>query len=203
MTGKTTKKELLINLGIVKDNLQLGFAALALFDMPETRTLLEDAQYTSKRHSMGEPAYFKYLSGALGCPPVSEVITNEFAKMCLRTYLSEVIEVVKSYCEQQDNALKELAKEDKDWKPTFVPLLFEQAWFKFGRLIRNALAHWGYFTFDLSADKKELAQGPIKWRGKEIRLDMVGEYATFDLFGFDDALAMSKEIQLFVENELA
>jgi hypothetical protein len=192
----TTKEDLQTYLAILDDNFKMGLAALALFGMPEARSLLKDAQYTSEQYGLREPADFTYMSGVLRVPFDSDKITEEFAKMCLRTYVSEMIEVVGSYCEQRDGG--------RTNGPT-MKLLWKQHWYKFGRLVRNGLSHHGVFTFANGSDdrdRRELEKEPVVWRGKEITLEMEGEYATFGLFGFSDAQEMFQEIRLFVENEL-
>jgi len=100
----------------------------------------------------------------------------EFLNMLLRTFMKEAYELLKAYC-RDTGQLRQMQC---------------QTWFQFARIIRNCLSH--DLRFDLSKDMKLL---PVTWKGKTITGGMHGARLDHSFFGFNDAIQLFEDLQLF------
>ncbi len=163
----------------VNNNYILGLAAHSLFENKRVYALLAGSKYMLG----AEEIDFENVGKWLRNPLLHDIYTKEFAKMCLRTVINEMYELVCGYCEETGQ----------------LQLARGEPWFQYARLLRNAASHSGYFKFS-RREKNTLL--PVTWRGKTITEALHGKYANLGLFGFEDARIMYMEASAFVDQKL-
>ena len=76
-----------------------------------------------------------------------------------------------------------------------MPKLRLEAWFRFARIIRNAISHDFHYTFD----KHDRACLPVRWEGKTIDISMLGKEMTEDMLDPLTTMRLIDEIRKFIE----
>ena len=116
-------------------------------------------------------------------PSGRQSLRNELSKTILRTFIRDIFEVVKTYAEN--------TTQNED-------ICKESSLFNFTRLLRNSLAH--SFRFNFKYEKKELF--PVKWRDKEITLEMNGKIIDFSIINFATVITLFDDLYQFVKDKL-
>jgi len=173
-----TKEELINQLNHTKNNYIIGLAALSMFNSGQAEPLLE-------RHAAAFGDYtvsFDQVAELLKKKPEHGVVLSEFNKMLMRTIIIESFEHIKEYCQNTSQ----------------YPLLKNQKWYEFARIIRNFLSHNCRFIIN----KYDRARLPIKWGELEITEQMHGQGLAPGSFGNVETWELFQQFTAFVEKEL-
>ncbi len=173
------KTELLAQLENAKNNYILGLAALALFGDSRTYTVLEEARCAFGTHSVE----FSQVATLLRIDTDRAIAMKEFVNMLLRIPIKESFELLKNHCAETGQA----------------PLLQNQPWYEFARVIRNSLSH----NFRLQFRKHDRSLLPVTWRGRTIELAMDGAHLELSFFGYVQAWELFADFRDFAINRLA
>ncbi len=109
-------------------------------------------------------------------------LLNEHMKSILRSFIKDIFEIVKFYA-NGTNQFDELKNAN---------------WFEFTRVIRNCLAH----DFRIRFKEKEKKILPVKWRDKEITIDMDGQPLPVQIMNEAYAILLFNDIFQYVVTKL-
>lgn len=174
-----TKEELVNQLVHTKNNYIIGLAALSVFNSGQAIPLLE-------RHAAAFGDYsvtFDQVAELLKKAPEHGIVLNEFNKMLMRTTIIESFEHIKEYCQNTNQ----------------YPLLKQQEWYEFARIIRNFLSHNCRFIIN-KYDRERL---PIKWGKLEITERVHGKGLEAGSFGNIETWELFQQFETFVQNNLS
>lgn len=173
-----TKEHLQNQLLHTKDNYIMGLAALSVFSSGRAKPLLET-------HAAAFGDYrvtFDQVAKLLADEKDRALALTEFNKMLMRTTIKESFEHIKEYCQNTNQ----------------YPLLKQQKWYEFARIIRNFLSHNCRFIFN-RFDQQRL---PIKWHNLEITEELQGRGLGDNSFGNIETWELFREFEEFVKSEL-
>ena len=105
-------------------------------------------------------------------------LLNEHMKSILRSFIKDIFEIVKFYA-NETNQFDELKNAN---------------WFEFTRVIRNCLAH----DFRIRFKEREKKILPVKWRDKEITIDMDGQPLPVQIMNEAYAILLFNDIFQYV-----
>lgn len=172
------KEELANQLMHTRHNYIMGLAALSIFSSGQADPLLE-------RHAAAFGNYtvtFDQVARLLADEHDRSIVLREYNKMLIRTTLKESFEHIKEYCQNTNQ----------------YPLLKEQQWYEFARIIRNYLSHNCCFIFN-RFDKERL---PIKWGDLEITEELHGKDLAKNSFGNIETWELIQQFENFVHSKL-
>jgi hypothetical protein len=173
-----TKEELVNQLEHTKNNYIIGLAALSVFNSGQAVPLLE-------RHAAAFGDYtvtFNQVAQLLKKAPEHGIVLSEFNKMLMRTTIIESFEHIKEYCQNTNQ----------------YPLLKQQNWYEFARMIRNFLSHNCRFIIN-KYDRERL---PIKWGDIEITEQLNGRGLEAGVFGNIETWELFQQFTDFVVTRL-
>lgn len=183
-------KPILNHLVGIRSNFAFGLQFWALLGNSQTAGVVkihrvvvkEDGIYAippdkSMHISEGQQCYALELGG----PKEADFkhASMEFAKMHVRSFITESFEKTKGYCDSTHQA----------------HLLKKQPWYQFARMVRNALKHsqhWSFNDYDLSIL-------PVTWHSKTIEAGMNGKEMTWEFFDPFDSLELWDEMYEFAK----
>ena len=173
------KSDLSGQLENAKNSYILGLAAISLFGVEESHSILEKnhasfGQYTVK---------FDQVANLLRDESDRGIAVKEFLKMLLRALIKESFELIQGYCEDTGQSA----------------LFKSEPWYQFARMIRNCLSHNFRFMFN-NYDKSLL---PVTWRTRTITLSMDGQSLSLHFFGYLQTWELFQDFQDFSENRLS
>jgi len=173
-----TKEELVNQLAHTKNNYIIGLAALSVFNSGQALPLLE-------RHAAAFGDYsvaFDQVAELLKKAPDHGIVLGEFNKMLMRTTIIESFEHIKEYCQNTNQ----------------YPLLKQQEWYEFARIIRNFLSHNCRFIIN-KYDRERL---PIKWGNIEITEQMNSRGLEAGSFGNIETWELFRQLENFAVSKL-
>lgn len=194
-SGATAKAEflektILNHLVGIRSNFAIGLQFWALLQNPQTAGVVKIHRVVVKEDGIcaippgkskhvpeGEQFYYFEPGGPKGSN--FNHASMEFAKMLLRTFITEGFEKLKGYCESTDQ----------------TQLLKKQAWYQFARMVRNCLKHsqhWSFNNYDLSIL-------PVTWHSKTIEALMNDKEMTWEFFDCFDSLELWDEMYEFAK----
>lgn len=150
-------------------------------DIPSNFTL-KNLQKPNKKYTFNIPM----LREAFRNETIKIKLISEFNKAILRTSIHRIFEIVKEYA----------VKTNQEHK------LYDSELMVFTRLLRNNVAHNLKFNFRNKKDIERLKNKSVKWRDKEITLEMEGKQIPFDLMDFTSVSNLFLDIREFIKTEL-
>ena len=146
-------------------------------ELPDTLTL--------QNLSFPEAQVLVYLEPMKILLPIKEKrdkLLAEHMKSILRSFIKDTFESVKLYA-NKTNQFNKMKK---------------APWYDFTRIIRNCLAH--DFRIGFWEDEKKIL--PVRWRDKEIKLDMDGKPLQVQIMNEAFAILLYNDIFQYVETEM-
>ncbi|MHA1420375.1 MAG: hypothetical protein ACTSPO_15780 [Candidatus Heimdallarchaeaceae archaeon] len=182
------ENEIKNNLLTVLTNIKRGYLAncLAVYTLFEINPSALPNTLTIENEHFPEDTQIldvRMIKPILVNPSGRQLLRNENSKTILRAFVRGIFEVVKTYA-KNTNQYRDICK--------------GSSLFNFTRLIRNSLAHSFRFNFE-----HEKTEGfPVKWRDKEITLEMDGKIIDFSIINFATVITLFDDLYQFVKDKL-
>ena len=112
----------------------------------------------------------------------TDILLNEYEKSNYRQVISDSIELVKQYCEENKQSKK----------------IYESDLFCFVKVFRNALAHDFKFKFN----KKEIEKLPLIWKDYTLNEKLEGKDVKFSHLKQDDLPLLIEDLEKEIKSKL-
>jgi len=173
------KSDLIAQLEAIKINYISVFAVYIMFLDEKSYSFLQNKSVEFDDHRKLKVGIIAEL---MSNKTVNEKARKEFINMGLRSFIRESFEIIQDYCKNSHQMKK----------------FNETKWFNFARLIRNCFSH----NFKFILTESDVERLPIKWRNKEIKLDMKNTVLNLQFFGYLEAFDLFEDMYQFVIKEL-